>query len=70
MNQHVMITVGSAPEGRCGACGGVWVKNLAINPYNRMPNWKNDTGDYQTQECTGKNFRHVTKCNCRDCCEK
>ena len=70
MHRHIMTTTGSALETECGACGGVWVKNRDVNPYNRMPNYKNDAGDYQTPDCTGKNSEHVPECNCRGCCEK
>jgi len=67
VREHTMVTTGSAPEGRCGACGGVWVKNMDINPYNRKPNWKSITGEYQQQECSRDKNLHVSGCNCRDC---
>ena len=70
MLRHMMISVGSALETECGACGGWWVKNRDVNPYNRMPNWKTYSGEYQTEECTGKKSEHIPDCNCRGCCEK
>ena len=67
MNHHTMTTVGSASESWCGACGGVWVKNTDVNPYNRMPNYKTDAGEYQQEECSGDKNSHVAGCNCRAC---
>jgi hypothetical protein len=64
---HAMTYVGDALEGRCISCGGEWVKNTDVNPYNRMPNWRTDAGEYQSPNCSGKKEEHNKDCNCRGC---
>lgn len=70
MQEHVMTTVGDDTEARCILCGGVWVKNLDLNPHNRKPNWKTDAGEYWTPNCLGPLRSHADECNCRKCLEK
>jgi len=70
MNYHVMRTHGDAPRGECIFCGGVWVKNEDLNPYNRKPDWKSYAGDYYTPGCSGSKIFHAQACNCRDCEKK
>ena len=73
MNTHVMRTHGDAAHGECIFCGGVWVKNTDLNPYNRKPNWKTwqtDTDEYWTPGCSGSKEFHSSVCNCKKCLEK
>lgn len=67
--EHTMATVGNAQIGKCISCGGYWVKNKNINPYNRNPNWVTESGEYQTLLCSGKNVQadHREECNCKQC---
>lgn len=71
MNYHIMRTAGDAARtGECIFCGGIWVKNTELNPYNRKPNWKTSDGEYWTPGCSGSVEFHGHQCNCKKCLEK